>query len=162
MNLSAFWTEIEDYQATVTNGQLDVLRGYLANAGKVRTRGIEIDSAFRPMSRLSLYANGAFTDARYVCFVDAPCPPKHAGGPVGSARLIVAFPANLCPVFPNGHFLTAQNIIRRFASPPLTANFISAMMQLPAALFIRPLPVNIHQSSGTFDQQLSHWGEGAG
>ncbi len=85
VNLSAFWTEIEDYQATVTNGQLGVLRGYLANAGKVRTRGIEIDSAFRPTSRLSLYANGAFTDARYVRFVDAPCPPELAGGPAATA-----------------------------------------------------------------------------
>ncbi|WP_112382729.1 TonB-dependent receptor [Sphingomonas carotinifaciens] len=80
VNVAAFWTEIEDYQATVTNNQVGVLRGYLANAGKVRTRGIEIDSAFRPASRLNLYANGAFTDAKYVRFVDAPCPPELAGG----------------------------------------------------------------------------------
>ncbi len=90
VNLSAFWTESEDYQATVTNGQLGVLRGFLANAGKVRTRGIEIDSALRPTSRLSLYANGAFTDARYVRFVDAPCPPELAGG----AAATVANPAS--------------------------------------------------------------------
>lgn len=76
VNFSAFWTDIEDYQATVTNGQLGVLRGYLANVGEVRTRGIEIDSAFRPTSRISLYANGAYTDARYVRFTDAPCPPE--------------------------------------------------------------------------------------
>lgn len=85
VNFSPFWTEIEDYQATVTNGQLGVLRGYLANAGKVRTRGIEIDSAFRPTSRLSLYANGAFTDACYIRFVDTPCPPELAGGPAATA-----------------------------------------------------------------------------
>ncbi|OQW72796.1 MAG: TonB-dependent receptor [Proteobacteria bacterium ST_bin13] len=85
VNFSAFWTDIEDYQATVTNGQLGVLRGYLANAGEVRTRGIEIDSAFRPTSRLSLYANGAYTDARYVRFTDAPCPPELAGGATATA-----------------------------------------------------------------------------
>lgn len=85
VNFSAFWTEIEDYQATVTNGQLRVLRGYLANAGKVRTRGIEIDSAFGPVSHLSLYANGACTDASYIRFVDAPCPPELAGGPAATA-----------------------------------------------------------------------------
>ena len=84
-NLAAYWTEIDDYQATVTNGQLGVLRGYLANAGKVRTRGIEIDSAYRPTSRLSLYANGSFTDARYVRFVDAPCPPELSGGTAAAA-----------------------------------------------------------------------------
>ncbi|MFX7969163.1 TonB-dependent receptor, partial [Acinetobacter baumannii] len=76
LNFAAFWTDIYDYQATVNNGQLGVLRGYLANAGQVRTRGIEIDSAFKPTSRLNLYANGSYTDAKYVRFVDAPCPPE--------------------------------------------------------------------------------------
>lgn len=85
VNFAAFWTDISDYQATVTNGQLGVLRGYLANAGKVRTRGIEIDSAFRPTSRFNLYANGAFTDAKYVKFVDAPCPPELSGGTTAAA-----------------------------------------------------------------------------
>jgi iron complex outermembrane receptor protein len=80
VNLAAFWTEIEDYQATVTNNQVGVLRGYLANAGKVRTRGIELDSAFRPTARLNVYGNAAFTDAKYVRFVDAPCPPELSGG----------------------------------------------------------------------------------
>jgi iron complex outermembrane recepter protein len=81
VNIAAFWTEIQDYQATVTNNQVGVLRGYLANAGKVRTRGIEIDSGFRPSSRLSLYANAAYTAAEYARFVDAPCPPELSGGP---------------------------------------------------------------------------------
>ena len=80
VNLAAFWTEIDDYQATVNNGQLTVIRGYLANAGKVRTRGVEVDSAFRPTSRLNVYANAAYTDARYVRFTDAPCPPELSGG----------------------------------------------------------------------------------
>ncbi len=80
VNLAAFWTEIEDYQATVTNNQVGVLRGYLANAGKVRTRGFELDSAFRPTARLNIYGNAALTDAKYVRFVDAPCPPELSGG----------------------------------------------------------------------------------
>ena len=42
-NLAAFRTDVKNYQATVTNGQLGVLRGYLANAGKVRSQGIEAD-----------------------------------------------------------------------------------------------------------------------
>ena len=92
VNIAGYWTEIEDYQATVTNGQLGVLRGYLANAGKVRTRGIEVDSAFRPSSRINLYANGAFTDARYVKFVDAPCPPELSGGTTVAAGQTPAAP----------------------------------------------------------------------
>ncbi len=79
-NLAGFWTEINDYQATVTNGQLGVIRGYLANAQKVRVRGVEFDSSFRPSERFSAYVNGAFTDAKYIRFPDAPCPPELAGG----------------------------------------------------------------------------------
>ncbi|WP_445193226.1 TonB-dependent receptor [Sphingomonas sp. Tas61C01] len=86
VNLAAFWTEIGDYQATVTNNQIGVLRGYLANAEKVRVKGIEIDAAFRPVSQLNLYANAAYTDAKYARFVDAPCPPELSGGSASPAN----------------------------------------------------------------------------
>jgi iron complex outermembrane receptor protein len=69
----------------VTNGQLGVLRGYLANAQKVRVRGVEADFSARPSERFSLYASGAFTDGRYVKFVDAPCPPELSGGTTAAA-----------------------------------------------------------------------------
>jgi iron complex outermembrane receptor protein len=84
-NVAAFWTEISDYQATVTNSQANVIRGYLANADKVRVRGVEIDLASRPTDRLSLYANGAFTDHKYVRFPDAPCAPELSGGTAATA-----------------------------------------------------------------------------
>ncbi len=84
-NLAAFWTQIDDYQATVTNGQLGVIRGYLANAEKVRVRGVEADLSVRPSSQLSLYVNGAYTDAKYLRFADAPCPPELSGGTVATA-----------------------------------------------------------------------------
>jgi iron complex outermembrane recepter protein len=80
LNLSAFRTDIDDYQATVTNGQLGVLRGYLTNADKVRSQGMEADFKIRASDRLSAYASGAYTDAQYVRFVDAPCPPELSGG----------------------------------------------------------------------------------
>ncbi|MFA5965504.1 MAG: TonB-dependent receptor [Sphingomonas sp.] len=86
VNLAGFWTEISDYQATVTNGQLGVIRGYLANARKVRVRGVEFDSSFRPSERFTGYVNGAFTDARYVSFPDAPCPPELSGGSASPAN----------------------------------------------------------------------------
>jgi iron complex outermembrane receptor protein len=84
-NLTAFRTDIKNYQATVTNGQLGVLRGYLANAGKVRSQGLEADFKIRPSDRFSAYVNGAYTDAKYATFVDAPCPPELAGGTTVSA-----------------------------------------------------------------------------
>lgn len=79
-NLSAFRTDIKDYQANVNNGQFGVLRGYLANAGAVRSQGIEADFSVRPSERFNAYVNSAYTDATYRKFVDAPCPPELSGG----------------------------------------------------------------------------------
>jgi iron complex outermembrane receptor protein len=92
LNLAGFWTEIRDYQAIVTNGQLGVLRGYLANAAKVRVRGIEADVSARLSPRFTAYANGAFTDHEYVRFTDAPCPPELAGGAAARANSPAAPP----------------------------------------------------------------------
>jgi iron complex outermembrane receptor protein len=80
VNLAGFWTEIADYQATVNNNAINVIRGYLANAGKVRSRGVEFDTSFRPNKRFTLYGNGAYTDAKYIDFKNAPCPPELSGG----------------------------------------------------------------------------------
>jgi iron complex outermembrane receptor protein len=110
LNLAGFWTEISDYQATVTNGQLGVLRGYLANAGKVRTRGIEFDSAFRPTSRLSVYANGAYTDAKYVKFVDAPCPPELSGGTTAAAGQAASAPGTPGGISPQNCDISGQRL----------------------------------------------------
>ncbi|MBA4008279.1 MAG: TonB-dependent receptor [Hyphomonas sp.] len=82
LNLAAFRTDIRDYQATVINGEFGVLRGFLANAGKVRSQGIEADFAIRPSQRFTAYTNAAYTDAKYVRFTDAPCPPELAGGTI--------------------------------------------------------------------------------
>ncbi|MDF7773998.1 TonB-dependent receptor [Sphingomonas sp. AOB5] len=83
-NLTGYWTSIKDYQALVNDGQNATLRGYLANAGEVRVRGIEADLSFRPSDRLSLYVNGAYTDHEYVEFRNAPCPPELSGGGTGA------------------------------------------------------------------------------
>ncbi len=85
LNLAGFWTQISDYQATVTNSQANVIRGYLANADEVRVRGIELDFSVRPIDTLNLYLNTAYTDHEYTKFPDAPCPPELAGGTAASA-----------------------------------------------------------------------------
>ena len=109
-NLAAFWTDIADYQATVTNGQLGVLRGYLANAEAVRTRGIELDTAFRPTERLNLYANAAYTDAKYVRFVDAPCPPELAGGTAAAAGQSPSAPGTPGGISPTACDVSGQRL----------------------------------------------------
>ncbi len=108
INVAGFWTDIFDYQATVTNGQLGVLRGYLANADHVRTRGVEIDSALRPTTRLNLYANGAYTDARYVRFAGAPCPPELSGGTVAAAGQAASAPGTAGGISPAACDISGQ------------------------------------------------------
>jgi len=100
LNLAAFRTTIDDFQANVSNGQLGVLRGYLANAERVRSQGVELDFSIRPSARFTAYVNGAYTDAKYVKFVDAPCPPELAGGTVAGAGQVpgpAGVPGSLSP-----------------------------------------------------------------
>jgi iron complex outermembrane recepter protein len=87
-NISAYRTEIKDFQALVNSGQVSTTRGYLANAEKVRTQGFESDVSVRPSDRFQLYSNVSYADAQYVTFTGAPCPPELSGG--GSATPVAA------------------------------------------------------------------------
>ena len=86
LNASAFYTDIKDFQASVISNVSgsNVLRGYLANADKARTKGVEYDLSVQPSERFTFYTSGAYTDAKWVKFVDAPCPPELAGGGTGT------------------------------------------------------------------------------
>ncbi len=94
LNFAAFRTDIRDYQALVTNGQLGVLRGYLANAEKVRTQGVEVDFSLRPSDRFNAYLNGTYVDAKYNRFSDAPCPLELSGGGTGTPVAAPGLPGN--------------------------------------------------------------------
>lgn len=84
LNLSAFRTTIKDYQALVNSGQVSTTRGYLANADKVRTQGLEVEFSARPNDRFNVYFSGAYVDAKYLKFPGAPCPPELSGGAIVS------------------------------------------------------------------------------
>ena len=58
-----------------------MLRGYLANAEKVRVRGVEFDGSTRVNRNLSFYGAAAYSDGVYVSFPDAPPPLEDTGGP---------------------------------------------------------------------------------
>jgi iron complex outermembrane recepter protein len=80
-NITAYDTEIKNFQTQVTNASVGVLRGYLANAQKVRVRGAELDVNSHINANLSVYGALAYTDGRYISFVDAPPPLEDTGGP---------------------------------------------------------------------------------
>jgi iron complex outermembrane receptor protein len=110
LNLAAFRTDIRDYQATVNNGQFGVLRGFLANAGKVRSQGIEADFSVRPSARFTAYANAAYTDAKYVRFTDAPCPPELAGGTTATAGQTPSAPGTPGGISPANCDISGQRL----------------------------------------------------
>ncbi len=80
INVAAFRSNIADYQATVVNGAIGVVRGYLANVPKVRSQGLELDVSLRPVDSFDAYVNLAYTDAEYVAFPGAPPPIELSGG----------------------------------------------------------------------------------
>ncbi|MFC4254930.1 TonB-dependent receptor [Altererythrobacter xixiisoli] len=94
LNVAAFRTDIKDFQALVNAGQVSTTRGYLANAEKVRTQGVEVDFNIRPSDRFRLYVNGNYTDAHYVTFTGAPCPPELSGGGNGTPVAAPGTPGN--------------------------------------------------------------------
>jgi len=87
-NFAVFDTEIEDYQAQVFNAaQIGVLRGYLANADKVRVRGFEFDGAADIGDNFSIYGALAWTDGEYEKFVDAPVPLEFTGLTINGVQI---------------------------------------------------------------------------
>lgn len=76
LNANLFWTVVHGYQ---TNAYDDAnLTSYLTNAGTVRSRGLELESSWRPVRGLTLSVNGSFNDVRYLSYEDAPCPAEVA------------------------------------------------------------------------------------
>ncbi len=76
LNANLFWTGIHGYQATTLYQALGStqLVQVLANAGSVRSRGLEFEATALPLRGLTLNFNGSYNDVTYLSFKDAPCP----------------------------------------------------------------------------------------
>ncbi|WP_022978672.1 TonB-dependent receptor [Nevskia ramosa] len=81
VNLAAFNTDIKDFQAQVQDNSAATSRGYLANADKVRVRGVEFDSNARFGEHVSVYAAATYTDGKYRKFTNAPLSLENTGRP---------------------------------------------------------------------------------
>jgi iron complex outermembrane recepter protein len=140
-NLTAYDTEIRDYQVGVVNAQIGVLRGYLANAEKVRVRGIEFDGRARINDTFSAYGSLAWTDGKYISFPDAPPALEDTGGPqavdISGTRLpgISEWAASFggeavrdgAFLGREGEFFTALDVFYRsdFSSSPTESDFLT-------------------------------------
>ncbi|EMV7339101.1 TonB-dependent receptor [Pseudomonas aeruginosa] len=76
LNANLFWTGIHGYQATTlyqAPGSTQLVQ-VLANAGSVRSRGLEFEATALPLRGLTLNFNGSYNDVTYLSFKEAPCP----------------------------------------------------------------------------------------
>ena len=87
LNVTAFTTDIKDYQTTVQVPQIGLNRGYLANAEKVNVKGVEIDARYQTTTDFSINAALAFTEGKYVSFTNAPLPLEETGKTVSSQQV---------------------------------------------------------------------------
>lgn len=79
LNLTVYNSDIKDYQAQVQSPELGINRGYLANAEKVNVKGAELEGSININKNWTLNASGAYTDAKFVKFTNAPLPLEETG-----------------------------------------------------------------------------------
>jgi iron complex outermembrane recepter protein len=75
LNAAAFYTVYRNYQVQTSEsipGQVAPILG-LNPAGKARTEGVEIDSAYAPTRLLRIDLDLAYIDAKFVDYTGAPC-----------------------------------------------------------------------------------------
>jgi iron complex outermembrane receptor protein len=80
LNITLYNTDIKDYQTQVQTAEVGVNRGYLANAEKVRVKGVEIEGSLRSSSHFAFNGALSYTDGKYVSFKNAPVPLEETGG----------------------------------------------------------------------------------
>jgi iron complex outermembrane receptor protein len=76
----------------------------------VRTQGVEADFSIRPSERFNAYANGAFTDATYRKFTDAPCPPELSGGTMATSGQTPSAPGTPGGISPANCDISGQRL----------------------------------------------------
>jgi iron complex outermembrane receptor protein len=79
LNLTFYNTDISDYQTNVQSPELNVNRGYIANAEKVNVKGAELDANIKPNNHFTLYGAVTYTEGKYVKFTNAPLPLELTG-----------------------------------------------------------------------------------
>ncbi len=82
-NANLYRDNIDGYQATLVDPTGASTRTYLANAGKVRLQGIEVEGAAQVTDRLNLSFATAWAESIYVSYKNAPPPAEYtyAGAP---------------------------------------------------------------------------------
>lgn len=86
-NLAFYNSDIKDYQTNVQSPELGVNRGYIANADRVRVRGVEADAAYRLNYHFDFHAALSYSEGRYIKFENAPLPLEETGNTIDGVQV---------------------------------------------------------------------------
>lgn len=73
LNVTLFTSTFKDFQTQAIDDVGGALNFRLTNVGKLRTRGIEVETVVRPSTNLTINASAAYVDAQIKEFAGAPC-----------------------------------------------------------------------------------------
>ncbi|MET0240907.1 MAG: TonB-dependent receptor [Sphingobium sp.] len=79
-NAAGFWTDVSDYQSSISTIINGVSAQYIQNVGKVRSRGFEVDARLAPVRQFAVTGALSYIDATYRNYGNAPAPVEKAGG----------------------------------------------------------------------------------
>jgi iron complex outermembrane recepter protein len=123
-NVALFLMDIKDFQATsvLLDPDTGAFTEFSVNAGKLQTRGVELEVQAAPVPNLSLNLNAAYIDSEFKEFPRAPC---YTGQPVGPGECsapggfqdIAGFPNALVPKL-------SYNFSASYDLPPTRGGFV--------------------------------------
>jgi iron complex outermembrane receptor protein len=86
-NVNLYWNDLYNFQLAasrvIATSPVTLTQTFLGTAPLVRLRGVEFVQQWSPIEQLTLNLTGAYTEARYISYPDAPAPADYAfaGGP---------------------------------------------------------------------------------
>lgn len=93
LNVAAFLTDYNNFQAQSSEFIGNVLYQKLNNVGKLRTKGVEVESQIRPVEWAHFDGSFAYTEAKIVAFPNAAC---YSGQTFDQGGAAAATGSNIC------------------------------------------------------------------